>query len=49
MSEICSGCGKAEPVTGSYFISAYPPFETWSPASLPAFRKVLGRSGGPGP
>ena len=50
MSEICSDCGKTEPLTGSYFISAYPPFEAWSPAQQPAFQRALdeaGRSGVP--
>jgi oxygen-independent coproporphyrinogen-3 oxidase len=38
-----AACGEPEPATGSYFVSAYPPFDAWSPAELPAWRAVLDR------
>ncbi len=37
----CTGCGEPEPTTGSYFVSAYPPFDAWSEAGLPAYREIL--------
>lgn len=30
-----------EPVTGNYFVSAYPPFSCWKPDATPAFRQAL--------
>ena len=34
-------CGCSEPVTGSYFVSAYPTFEAWTRGSLDEYRKRL--------
>ncbi len=42
-----SSCACAEPVTGSYFVSAYPPFETWTESAVDAYREVLSRPGKP--
>jgi oxygen-independent coproporphyrinogen-3 oxidase len=40
-------CLADEPAFGSYFVSAYPPFSRWLPASLEAFAAVLaGRPAG---
>ena len=34
--------GNDEPLTGNYFVSAYPPFSSWSPERVPAAHHVLG-------
>jgi oxygen-independent coproporphyrinogen-3 oxidase len=36
-------CGCSEPVTGSYFVSAYPPFDAWTRESLAGYRELLER------
>lgn len=34
---------RDEPVTGNYFVSAYPPFSCWSAEGIAAYRRVLER------
>jgi oxygen-independent coproporphyrinogen-3 oxidase len=34
---------QSEPVTGSYFVSAYPPFDCWDEKNAGRFRAMLGR------
>ena len=41
-SAVDSTCGCEEPALGSYFVSAYPPFEYWTPSHLDAYREALG-------
>lgn len=36
--------GEVEPTAGNYFVSAYPPFSTWSPDQLDAFENALERA-----
>jgi oxygen-independent coproporphyrinogen-3 oxidase len=42
----CPTCLEPEPVTGGYFVSAYPPFDLWTREQLPAFREALERPPG---
>jgi oxygen-independent coproporphyrinogen-3 oxidase len=39
----------AEPVEGSYFVAAYPPFSAWSPEAVPEARGALDRPGSSAP
>lgn len=41
---VCPACFEPEPVTGGYFVSAYPPFDYWSADQLDAYRDALGRT-----
>ena len=33
----------AEPLVGSYFVAAYPPFSLWTPTALDVYRDRLGQ------
>lgn len=42
-----AACECSEPVTGSYFVSAYPPFEAWTSNALDSYHETLSRPGKP--
>lgn len=47
MRDVETGAGERS-LVGTYFVSAYPPFDAWSAEELPGFREALARPSPPG-